>query len=75
MEHTREYPGMTEMNEHPKSITENGHTLRFADNEWKEANDEADNFGTGPLTAVVSYAGTATFSRTTGSTDYNYLCR
>lgn len=54
----------------PKSITENGHTLRFADVEWKEANDEADNFGTvqTTYTAVVSYTGTATSSRTTGYT-------
>ena len=37
---------MTEMDMEsiPKSITENGHTLRFADVEWKEANDEADYF-------------------------------
>lgn len=67
---TREYPGMTEMDMEsiPKSITENGHTLRFADVEWKEANAEADNFGTvqTTYTAVVSYTGTATSSRTTG---------
>lgn len=69
---TREYPGMTEMDMEsiPKSITENGHTLRFADVEWKETNDEADNFGTvqTTYTAVVSYTGTATSSRTTGYT-------
>ena len=69
---TREYPGMTEMDMEsiPKSITENGHTLRFADVEWKEANDEADNFGTvqTTYTAVVNYTGTATSSRTTGYT-------
>lgn len=69
---TREYPGMTEMDMEsiPKSITENGHTLRFADVEWKEANAEADNFGTvqTTYTAVVSYTGTATSSRTTGYT-------
>ena len=69
---TREYPGLSEMDMEsiPKSITENGHTLRFADVEWKEANDEADNFGTvqTTYTAVVSYTGTATSSRTTGYT-------
>lgn len=63
---------MTEMDMEsiPKSITENGHTLRFADVEWKEANAEADNFGTvqTTYTAVVSYTGTATSSRTTGYT-------
>ena len=38
---TREYPGLSEMDMEsiPKSITENGHTLRFADVEWKEVND------------------------------------
>ena len=67
---TREYPGLSEMDMEsiPKSITENGHTLRFADVEWKEVNDEADNFETvqTTYTAVVSYTGTATSSRTTG---------
>ena len=69
---SREYPGMTEMDMEsiPKSITENGHTLSFADVEWKETNDEVDNFGTvqTTYTAVVSYTGTATSSRTTGYT-------
>ena len=76
---TREYPGMTEMDMEsiPKSITENGHTLRFADVEWKEANDEADNFGTvqTTYTAVVSYTGTATFQPHDRLHSYSYLCR
>lgn len=69
---TREYPNLSEMDMEsiPKSITENGHTLSFADVEWKESTDEVDNFGTTQTTytAVVSYTGTATSSRTTGYT-------
>ena len=71
---TREYPGMTEMDMEsiPKSITENGHTLRFADVEWKEANAEADNFGTvqTTYTAVVS-----DFQPHDRLHSYSYLCR
>ena len=76
---TREYPGMTEMDMEsiPKSITENGHTLRFADVEWKEANDEADNFGTVQTTLhrcckLYRYRDLQPHDRLYS---YSYLCR
>lgn len=68
----REYPDLSEMDMDsiPKTITENGNTLRFASVDWKTANEETDNFGTiePSYTAVVKYTGTATSSRTTGYT-------
>lgn len=69
---TREYPNMPEMDmtDIPKTIENNGHTLTFSDIEWLPATEEMDNFGTmeTTYTAVVTYAGTATSSRTTGYT-------
>ena len=69
---TREYPNMPEMDmtDIPKTIEENGHTLTFDDIEWTEDTEETDNIGTmeTTYTAVVTYTGTATSSRTTGYT-------
>lgn len=69
---TREYPNMPEMDmtDIPKTIEDNGHTLTFSDIEWSPENEETDNLGTmeTTYTAVVTYTGTATSSRTTGYT-------
>ena len=69
---TREYPNMPEMDmtDIPKTIEDNGHTLTFSDIEWTPETEETDNLGTmeTTYTAVVTYTGTATSSRTTGYT-------
>lgn len=69
---TREYPNMPEMDmtDIPKTIEDNGHTLTFSDIEWSPEIEETDNLGTmeTTYTAVVTYTGTATSSRTTGYT-------
>lgn len=69
---TREYPNMPEMDmtDIPKTIEDNGHTLTFSDIEWTPETGETDNLGTmeTTYTAVVTYTGTATSSRTTGYT-------
>lgn len=69
---TREYPNMPEMDmtDIPKTIEDNGHTLTFSDIEWLPEIEETDNLGTmeTTYTAVVTYTGTATSSRTTGYT-------
>lgn len=69
---TREYPNMPEMDmtDIPKTIEDNGHTLTFSDIEWLSEIEETDNLGTmeTTYTAVVTYTGTATSSRTTGYT-------
>lgn len=68
----REYPNMPEMDmtDIPKTIEDNGHTLTFSDIEWTPETEETDNLGTmeTTYTAVVTYTGTATSSRTTGYT-------
>ena len=69
---TREYPNMPEMDmtDIPKTVEDNGHTLTFSDIEWTEDTAGTDNIGTveTSYTAVVTYTGTATSSRTTGYT-------
>ena len=69
---TREFPNMPEMDmtDIPKTIEDNGHTLTFSDIEWTPETEETDNLGTmeTTYTAVVTYTGTATSSRTTGYT-------
>lgn len=69
---TREFPNMPEMDmtDIPKTIEDNGHTLTFSDIEWLPEIEETDNLGTmeTTYTAVVTYTGTATSSRTTGYT-------
>lgn len=69
---TREYPNLPEMDmtDIPKTIEENGHTLTFDDIEWTEDAETTGNLGTmaTTYTAVVTYTGTATSSRTTGYT-------
>lgn len=69
---TREYPNMPEMDmtDIPKTVEDNGHTLAFSDIEWTEDTAGTDNIGTveTSYTAVVTYTGTATSSRTTGYT-------
>lgn len=69
---TREYPNMPEMDmtDIPKTIEDNGYTLTFSDIEWTPETEETDNLGTmeTTYTAVVTYTGTATSSRTTGYT-------
>ncbi len=69
---TREYPNMPEMDmtDIPKTIEDNGHTLTFSDIEWSPEIEEIDNLGTieTTYTAVVTYTGAATSSRTTGYT-------
>lgn len=69
---TREFPNMPEMDMTgiPKTIEDNGHTLTFSDIEWLPEIEETDNLGTmeTTYTAVVTYTGTATSSRTTGYT-------
>lgn len=69
---TREYPNMPEMDmtDIPKTIEDNGHILTFSDIEWLPEIEETDNLGTmeTTYTAVVTYTGTATSSRTTGYT-------
>ena len=69
---TREYPNLPEMDmtDIPKTIEDNGHTLTFSDIEWTPETEEMDNLGTmeTTYTAVVTYTGTATSSRTTGYT-------
>lgn len=69
---TREFPNMPEMDmtDIPKTIEDNGHTLTFSDIEWSPEIEETDNLGTmeTTYTAVVTYTGTATSSRTTGYT-------
>ncbi|HIX90543.1 MAG TPA: hypothetical protein H9845_06575 [Candidatus Agathobaculum pullicola] len=69
---TREYPNMPEMDmtDIPKTIEDNGNTLTFSDIEWSPETEETDNLGTmeTTYTAVVTYTGTATSSRTTGYT-------
>lgn len=69
---TREYPNMPEMDmtDIPKTVEDNGHTLTFSDIEWIEDTAGTDNIGTveTSYTAVVTYTGTATSSRTTGYT-------
>ena len=58
------------MTDIPKTIEDNGHTLTFSDIEWTPETEETDNLGTmeTTYTAVVTYTGTATSSRTTGYT-------
>lgn len=69
---TREFPNMPEMDMTgiPKTIEDNGHILTFSDIEWSPEIEETDNLGTmeTTYTAVVTYTGTATSSRTTGYT-------
>lgn len=69
---TREFPNMPEMDmtDIPKTIEDNGHTLTFSDIEWLPEIEETDNLGTmeTTYTAVVTYTGTATSSRTIGYT-------
>ena len=69
---TREYPNMPEMDmtDIPKTIEDNGNTLTFSDIAWTSETEETDNLGTmeTTYTAVVTYTGTATSSRTTGYT-------
>lgn len=69
---TREFPNMPEMDmtDIPKTIEDNGHTLTFSDIEWLPEIEETDNLGAmeTTYTAVVTYTGTATSSRTTGYT-------
>ena len=69
---TREFPNMPEMDmtDIPKTIEDNGHILTFSDIEWLPEIEETDNLGTmeTTYTAVVTYTGTATSSRTTGYT-------
>lgn len=69
---TREFPNMPEMDmtDIPKTIEDNDHTLTFSDIEWLPEIEETDNLGTmeTTYTAVVTYTGTATSSRTTGYT-------
>lgn len=69
---TREYPNLPDMDMSsiPKSITQNGSTLQFADVEWQESKDETDNFGTisTTYTAVVKYIGSVTSTKVTGYT-------
>ena len=59
-----------DMTDIPKTIEDNGHTLTFSDIEWTPETEETDNLGTmeTTYTAVVTYTGTATSSRTTGYT-------
>ncbi len=67
---TREYPGLSEMDmaDIPKTITDGGHTLSFADVSWEESTNEIDNYGTEATTytAVVTYTGSSATTRTTG---------
>lgn len=67
---TREYPGLSEMDmaDIPKTITDGGHTLSFADVSWEESTNEIDNYGTETTTytAVVTYTGSSATTRTTG---------
>ena len=59
-----------DMTDIPKTIEDNGNTLTFSDIEWSPETEETDNLGTmeTTYTAVVTYTGTATSSRTTGYT-------